>query len=508
MVLRLTNSDIVGLNVARDNMYNNKHIWARKIGFGFGENDNVPNDINAWNNKQIDKSFETIGVLTRSSKPVLWPEEYDFSFEERLRRAYRYDSERKDIERSKDLSGFEKKSQIKALRSETDVSLLDVYRFWNSAIYSEDMIKQRFTHFWTNHFTIGGGGRRNFVIGDFINRVIYNNLNSSFENMLYEATSHVGMLDYLDNADSVGEKSESALWDKKRGRLSGLNDNLARELLELHSVSPSRNYTEEDIRNSAKILAGWGANIDSLIPKFKREQRRHNSSPGSLKRFIVEPYFKHRAEPGKKIVLDQKFGAGKKTLRKLINMLSKDDSTARYLSKKLAIHFAGESASEGEIQSIYEVWKESAGDLQEVHKEVIRITKSTSAKKFLWPSTWMFQAIRVSGANIMPGFNEEDWFGQPNSEPRNILEEIGNSFWENRQPDGYSDKKEDWISTEHFDRRVRIATRISASNPSKTGEEIAHIHDFSDKTKLAIDKAKTNKTKMIVALCSPDFMEV
>ena len=129
-------------------------------------------------------------------------------------------------------------------------------------------------------------------------------------------------------------------------------------------------------------------------------------------------------------------------------------------------------------------------------------------KKFLWPSTWMFQAIRVSGANIMPGFNEEDWFGQPNSEPRNILEEIGNSFWENRQHDGYSDKKEDWISTEHLDRRVRIATRISVSNPSKTGEEIAHLHDFSDKTRLAIDKAKTNKTKMIVALCSPDFMEV
>ena len=59
MVLKLTNRDIIGLNVARDNMYNNKHIWARKIGFGFGENDNVPNDINAWNNKQIDKSFET-----------------------------------------------------------------------------------------------------------------------------------------------------------------------------------------------------------------------------------------------------------------------------------------------------------------------------------------------------------------------------------------------------------------------------------------------------------------
>ena len=80
--------------------------------------------------------------------------------------------------------------------------------------------------------------------------------------------------------------------------------------------------------------------------------------------------------------------------------------------------------------------------------------------------------------------------------------------WAKRQPDGYSDKRADWISTEHFDRRIRIATRIALSSPMKSGEEIADIYEFSSGTKTAIDKAKNDREKFVIAICSPDFMEV
>ena len=489
-------------------MYNNKHIWARKIGFGFQSNQGVPSDINSWNDEQIAGTSHLMGVPSRFEMPVSWPEEYNFSLEDRLRRAYKYDYEKKKIEKSKNLNGFEKKSRIKVLRRDTEVGIYDVYRFWNSALYGDDTIAQRLTHFWANHFTVGGGGRRNFVIGDLIYRVIYGNLGASFDEMLYRVTSHISMLDYLDNNNSVGERSESARWAKQRGKVEGLNDNLARELLELHTVSSLRGYTESDIREAAKVLAGWGANVDSLIPKYKREQRRQNSSPGSLKGFIVEPYFKHRAEPGSKKVLGEKIRSGKKGLRELTNMLANDDLTARHLSQKLALHFVGEGVTDNEIMSIYKVWKESLGDLKKVHEEVVRVTALSSVKRFLWPTTWMFQAIRVSGASFMPGFYGEIERSDISWEPKHLLEEIGNSFWAKRQPDGYSDKKEDWISTEHFDRRIRIATRIALSSPSKSGEEIANLHDFSNVTKRAIDKAKTEREKFVIAVCSPDFMEV
>ena len=501
-------------------MSDNKHKWARKVGFGFGPNELLPARVESWNNKQLTSNFKSVGVAKRYSDVEIWPQEYNFSFEERLRRAGEYNEGKKKIEKSKKLAAHEKKQRVRTLKDQTSVALFDVYKFWNSAIHGDDMVKQRLTHFWTNHFTIGGGGRRNYVMGDFIYRVIYGNLSSSFEEILYKVTTHIGMLDYLDNADSVGERSESAKWARRNGKMEGLNDNLARELLELHSVSPDRMYTEGDIRNSAKILAGWGANTDSLIRKFYREQKRKNSAVGSLQRFIQEPYFKDRAEPGRKIVLDQKFHSGKKSLRQLTNMLANDDFTARHLSKKLAIHFIGESVSKSEIDSIYNVWKDSKGNLKEIHKEVLNVTARSKERKFLWPSTWMFQAIRFSGSKLLPGFRESWNFREQVSsvgrvdpsklyyDPKKILEELGNSFWESRQPDGYSERKDDWISTEHFDRRIKVASRIHDFQPDREGEEIATLLGFSDNTKIAIDKASNMRDKFIVALCSPDFMEV
>ena len=68
--------------------------------------------------------------------------------------------------------------------------------------------------------------------------------------------------------------------------------------------------------------------------------------------------------------------------------------------------------------------------------------------------------------------------------PKKILEELGNSFWESRQPDGYSERKDDWVSTEHFDRRIKVASRIYSFQPERHGEEIADLLDFSDNTKL------------------------
>ena len=79
-------------------------------------------------------------------------------------------------------------------------------------------------------------------------------------------------------------------------------------------------------------------------------------------------------------------------------MLANDDFTARHLSKKLAIHFIGESVNQSEIDSIYSVWKDSKGNLKEVNKEVLNVTARSKGRKFLWPSTWMFQAIRFSGS--------------------------------------------------------------------------------------------------------------
>jgi uncharacterized protein (DUF1800 family) len=208
------------------------------------------------------------------------------------------------------------------------------------------------------------------------------------------------------------------------------------------------------------------------------------------------------------------FPSGPKALRKLTTMLARDDFTAQHLSKKLAIHFIGENASKGEVKIIYDTWKKSKGDLAEVHRATLKVAQATKNRKFLWPSTWMFQSIRVSGASFIKGNKSGEGFGRIKSDgrpeygPKGILDEIGHNFWASRQPDGYSEKKLDWVSTEHLDRRIRIASRIFRAEPSRSGEEIADLLDFSDSTKLTISKGRSSEEKFIIALCSSDLMEV
>ena len=323
------------------------------------------------------------------------------------------------------------------------------------------------------------------------------------------------MLDYLDNPSSVGENSKEAKWLRKDGKIAGLNDNLARELLELHTVSPARKYSETDIRNTAKILAGWGFAVPNFVEDYNREKKNgHLSNNITFEKFVLAPYVKIRAEPGKKVVMGKTFPSGPKALRKLTNMLADDDFTAQYLSKKLAIHFIGEKASKEEVKVIYDTWKKSKGDLAEVHKATLKVAQATKIKKFLWPSTWMFQSIRVSGARFIEenesggGFGRIQDNGRLDYEPLGILDEIGHNFWASRQPDGYSEKKLDWVSTEHLDRRIRIASRIFRAGPSRSGEEIADLLGFSDRTKLVISKGRNSEEKFIIALCSSDLMEV
>ena len=134
----------------------------------------------------------------------------------------------------------------------------DELKFSHRNIFGEDQVKLRFTSFWTNHFTTGNIWDNQNHIGHLMEEAILANLNGNFSEMLYKVTTHPAMLSYLDNCWSCGENLKLRYGLNKDGFQAGLNDNLGRELLELHTVSPSAKYTESDIRGAANALAGWG----------------------------------------------------------------------------------------------------------------------------------------------------------------------------------------------------------------------------------------------------------
>ncbi len=159
----------------------------------------------------------------------------------------------------RNMPGFQTEADKSRNRQENLMEDLDALKFAHRNVYGEDQLRLRFLVLFgptTSELPIFFDNGNH--IGHAIEEAILGNINSDFSNMLYKVTTHPSMLIYLDNTYSAGPNSNEAIWARSNGRQAGLNDNLGRELLELHTVSPSANYTEADIKAAAKILAGWG----------------------------------------------------------------------------------------------------------------------------------------------------------------------------------------------------------------------------------------------------------
>ena len=229
----------------------------------------VPDDIKTWAISQLQSNSPALGISRISSKVETWPQSLQPDLDERaklfrlLQGTYIKNREIKNTKekQAKDHQNWIKHSMIKK----------DELKFAHRNVYGNDQIRLRLMSFWSNHFTIGDVFMNEALIGHAMEKAILANLNGSFSDMLYKVTTHPGMLTYLDNNNSAGEDSKHYSWCKRQVDCqAGLNDNLGRELLELHTVSPKAGYSEADIRQTAKVLAGWGAFFDGSIENLKK----------------------------------------------------------------------------------------------------------------------------------------------------------------------------------------------------------------------------------------------
>jgi uncharacterized protein (DUF1800 family) len=123
----------------------------------------------------------------------------------------------------------------------------------------------------------------------------------------------------------------------------------------------------------------------------------------------------------------------------------------------------------------------------------------------------MFQLLRVSGAHALRGYDDiwKEIMSPALNEPIRLMSELGNNFWAARQPNGFSDRKADWVSTEHMDRRIRIATLIEKfGKPVLDPAAIIERERLSTATGMLVDKGRTASERFSLLACSPEFMEV
>jgi uncharacterized protein (DUF1800 family) len=376
-------------------------------------------------------------------------------------------------------------------------------------VRSDNPVHAKLWYFWTNHFTISQTQRlHSFVTGAYQREFIRANMDKKFETMASEATMAWPMIMHLDNKENIGPKSVSAKqeWRRREKKPATINENHARELLELHTVSPKAGYTQEDIVELAKIMTGWA-------PKWtKQKDHGHNVSFDS-----------ERHEPGKKTVFGKIYKRGKKSLGIAIKDLANHPSCSEFIATKLCRYLITDNPTKEMIAPIVKAWEQSDGYLPEVHKAAIKVTFEHNDKyrKFQNPENWWLQTINMSGVTysypvpekIINNYELGSFVTKQIKEIDWSLEDLGYHPYKSKQPNGYSDLSNDWLSTELIIRRLMFSKRaFERYNFKDQGDNTIHekiIHknfDNPEKILKILSKAKSNKDKHMILFNLPEVL--
>ena len=476
---------------------------SRKIGLGSPEQLEGHSSLEGLISAEVEKPISYVGKATKNADLGPWPEELTYSLPDRISRLReaRKRNDKNDEKYERDSVEFQ--NEIQYIDEHILVKRKDIAHFAHNSQYLDAQVQLRLSYFWLNHFTVGEKDTTPELIGDYWNVTITGGMRGKFDDLLYFATVHPAMLTYLDNIFNIGLRSPKALECGSsagtRNCVVGLNDNLARELLELHSVSPSVGYTETDIHNAAKVLAGWGNIFD--------KRNGWGRQPSDWR----EPWDNRQSEPGSKNVMGLDIPSGKKGLRKLTDFLARHEATVDFLSRKLLRHFVGLDYSEADYEQVRNTWISTDGHLPSVHKVVLKIAVERQLPSVVWPTTWCFMVLRGLNADIVRGYSEihgNNMSGYEDS-PEWLLSEMGSSFWSRRQPNGFSDDPKDWLSTELLARKIRFAgLAYDRGRNRRTADEFIARMGFSASLNEKLITITNDRSRFIAAACSPEMMEV
>jgi len=467
--------------------------FFRKVAFGIGSNEEVPSDPLAWALNQLDDVPDLTwkGRIPSSKEMIEKHARKNLIERKKLQKKYKDDKKLLKI-------------GIERLDDETGL------RFWPSlelsirhteAMHSTSPVLAKLWFFWTNHFAIVEGGYRSgFYTGPYEREIIRPNLNQTFEKLVYDVTISSAMIDSLDNSQNIGPKSKHG---KKNKKSSTINENHARELLELHTVSPAAGYTQEDITQLAYIMTGW-----------------MNGYSKSTSDTLPVEFNKDRHQPGKKTVFGKIYKSGKKSLANVIKDLANHPDCRDFIATKLCRYLITDNPTEEMKKPIIKAFKDSDGFLHEIHKAAIRVAfeYNDQYKKFQNPENWFLQMAKLadfswpSSPTVMDLYELGRKPQSAHTRPQYKLSELGHNPYGSKQPNGFSDLEVDWISPELLIRRLVSAKDSfeltkSKNNNFKFYKNIVHKNfDNPEKIFQYLDKAKRAYEIQILLFNHPDFL--
>ena len=319
------------------------------------------------------------------------------------------------------------------------------------AVYSERQLNEVIVNFWENHFNIFiNKDADRWLMTEFDRDVIRPNALGSFRTLLGATAKSPAMLYYLDNWQSSVIRKYPATKDKPAGQTGGINENYARELMELHTMGVGSGYTQKDVQEVARCFTGW------TIRK-----------PAQEGTFMFNPQWH---DNGEKIVLGQKIpaGGGIADAEKVLDILAKHPSTARFIATKLARRFFGDNPPKAVIAQAAQVFIKTDGSIRETLRSIVTspqfLAPGVYQTKVKSPFEFVASSLRILDAETDAARPLIDW-----------ITKMGQPIFGHITPEGYPDQSDEWLSSGSLLVRFNFANALATNKIKGTKIEIPKI---------------------------------
>ena len=363
-----------------------------------------------------------------------------------------------------------------------------------SAVTTNSPFVERLVHFWANHFAVSVDKLPVIGLAGLLKfEAIRPNVLGKFTDMLLAVEQHPAMLVYLDQAQSIGPNSFAGQRIALRGgKQRGLNENLAREIMELHTLGVRTGYSQADVTEFARALTGWTVSGLGRGPAA----RLTSGARGQFQ------FAEMLHEPGSRTIVGKRYDqAGEAQARAVLLDLAESPATAKHLSTKLARHFAGDDPPPALVERLSKAYRASGGDLPTVYRALIDSPEAWVPQplKFKNPWEWSVSALRAIGLREL----------EPQA-AAGVLKQLGQPTWQPGSPAGWDDIAASWAGPDALLRRVevsqRLADRAGSGADARSLAQKLFPGSLSETTRTAIARAESPSEGLALLLVSPEFV--
>jgi uncharacterized protein (DUF1800 family) len=384
------------------------------------------------------------------------------------------------------LTAEDKEQRQQARRTLISIAAAESRTALTTRVTTDRPFVERLVAFWSNHLCVSTTAKIIVapLAGSYERDAIRPHVLGRFEDLVLASAKHPAMLAYLDNFQSIGPTSMAARFTRRNGQARGLNENYARELVELHTLGVDGGYMQQDVQELAKTLTGW--TVTGLRPRgpsgtvgFRFDERLH--------------------EPGARVVLGSRYSeAGVAQGEHVIRDLCRHPSTGRFIAMKLVRHFVSDEPPAAAVERVARVFRETGGDLRAVSLAIIELPEAWSAenRKFRTPQDWLVASLRA--------FNITDVHDTATF----ALRQLRHPLWGPLAPKGFGDSVQEWADPDALLNRGELARtfarRIGAARiEPRMLLEVADVGDTDPLRAMIADPSIPAADRVALALASP-----